>query len=83
MTAIALTDEQLASAKAVALQIGARIRHARQSRRETIEQLALRHNMHPTTVCRIEAGAFHNVKLGSAIKLLNAYNLTLEVRPIE
>lgn len=80
MSAVAFSPEQLADAKAMAREIGWRIREARGGR-ETSEQSALALGMCPTSVRRIERGESPNVKLGSAMKLLRRYGLTLSVQP--
>ena len=82
MSAVAFTDDQLAASKAVARAIGEAIRSRRLARNETQEAVAHRLGTHPTTVSRIESGAFHNAKLGSVLKLLHEFHLTLDVRDL-
>jgi transcriptional regulator with XRE-family HTH domain len=83
MSAVAFTDTQLAASKAVARAIGDSIRTRRLARGETQEAVAHRLGTHPTTVSRIEAGADANPKLGSLMKILNEFDLTLCVVAVE
>jgi transcriptional regulator with XRE-family HTH domain len=82
MSTIALDHYELQDARAVAKALGATIRRAREERRHTREYLAKRLRMHVTTLARIETGHEHNVKLGSLMKVLRYYRLTLDVKAV-
>lgn len=82
MSAIALDRFEREDAVLVAIQIGAVIRRAREDRKLTRKMLAQRLGTHETSIKRIELGLEHNVKLGSLMRLLRYFNLTIDVRKV-
>jgi transcriptional regulator with XRE-family HTH domain len=81
MTAIALSPEQVSRTREAARAIGAEIRRAREalgySQRALVDEL----DVHMTTFGKIERGESTNVKLGSLVKLLDYFGLTLVAAP--
>ncbi len=82
MTAIALTPSELATASAVAREIGTAFGQARTAAGDTKKAAAERLNTHQTTVRYFEQGRFSNLKLGTAVRMLGLYRLTLAVVPM-
>jgi transcriptional regulator with XRE-family HTH domain len=83
MTAPLLSAKQAESARVVAREIGAAIRRERLSRGDRLqdlrEYLGLKSSCH---VSQFERGTVPNLMLGTALRYLAVYNLTLAVVPM-
>lgn len=78
MTAIALSHDERIEALRLAREIGAAIRSARRARGESAEAAAAKYAWHYSTLVGVERGR-ENVKLGTLVRLLGQYGLTLRI----
>lgn len=83
MSAPRLTLEQEQDAFTVAREIGAAFRSARLKAGHERKNVAYQLSMAYETVGRFESGEQKNIKLGSIVRMLRHYGLTLRVVPID
>jgi transcriptional regulator with XRE-family HTH domain len=72
-----LTPDQEALARQVAQDIGRRFKTARRVAGERQIDVAQRLRMHSSTVSAFERGRWANLKLGNAVRILSAYQISL------
>lgn len=72
-----LTPDQKAHAQLIAKKLGRAFELARRAAGESQLAVANRLQMHSSTVSGFERGVWHNLKLGNAVRILSAYDISI------
>lgn len=83
MSAVVLSTTDREEARRAAWMIGAAFRRARRAADDGQKQVAARFGIRTDNVARFELGYQENVKLGTVVRFLRLYGLTLAVVPID